>query len=790
MSNPSVPGLLSFFLFLAFLSSPAVAHSNYPGGCSALDGHGVGSYSTNPGYWKLELDGGNTVSTNDRVVVKLYDYLCILFCRYSWKLGQPRTAAAAAVMYRAFTPRPSRRVRGGPTAIVRLVCVVIVSALACDAAPFTNQQLRDAVQACKFADPTYGGYDCCAKEPRNCGPAGTDEMHMWDVSQVTDMSGLFRDWYDFRASIGNWDVSSVTNMEQMFSQQGSLSICNSYSGHSSIPYKSYCGGALYISGWNVSQVTNMNHMFHGNTNFDTNFISNWDVGKVTDFRGMFRGCSTFNQNLSSWDVSQATDMGLMFESATAFNGDISDWDVSSVTKMDDMFYTATAFNQDLSKWDVSSVTDMYRMFAYSGFDGADGEIVGSTWTTAQVTNAQDMFIGNTAWTAKYEIISGTDPDDGPPSRWGKKSCPVNYYVKSNMCAPCPAGSTNAAGDDPYGVDTSCDPIICAQNQRVQSNACVACTGGAVRPAGDEASGPDTSCGCLENHHVCKVSWTSVNMGYGLSLQFQADSGSCKACPPGTTRAAGDDPASAATTCDYTPCAENETVADRTDWILWITHNSLSALQVSPISSYCPGSTTSTLGDIHKFECKACPTSLVNAAGDDPATFSSVGYCTCPVNTYGELWTEKCTACPDGTAAAAGDKAPGGTGISACRPITCAENERLKNNTCVSKFCGAYERVQNNTCVACPPGTVNAPGDDPAGADTLCDARGCPLDHHVVNKTCVKCGEGLTNLAGDDESGDDTVCRGYGSGAGDVYGERSLFTAVAVALVTAILDSRR
>jgi len=43
MSNPSVPGLLSFFfLFLAFLSSPAVAHPNYPGGCSALTGHGVG----------------------------------------------------------------------------------------------------------------------------------------------------------------------------------------------------------------------------------------------------------------------------------------------------------------------------------------------------------------------------------------------------------------------------------------------------------------------------------------------------------------------------------------------------------------------------------------------------------------------------------------------------------------------------------------------------------------------------------------------------------------------------
>ena len=71
-------------------------------------------------------------------------------------------------------------------------------------------------------------------------------------------------------------------------------------------------------------------------------------------------------------------------------------------------------------------------------------------------------------------------------------------------------------------------------------------------------------------------------------------------------------------------------------------------------------------------------------------------------------------------------------------------------------------------------------------DHSCDARGCPLDHRVVNKTCVECGEGLTNLAGDDESGDDTECRGYGSGAGDVYGEWSLFTALAVAFAAAIL----
>ena len=38
----------------------------------------------------------------------------------------------------------------------------------------------------------------------------------WDVSQVTDMSELFRDKTDFNGDISNWDVSSVTTMYSMF----------------------------------------------------------------------------------------------------------------------------------------------------------------------------------------------------------------------------------------------------------------------------------------------------------------------------------------------------------------------------------------------------------------------------------------------------------------------------------------------------------------------------------------------------------------------------------------------
>ena len=42
----------------------------------------------------------------------------------------------------------------------------------------------------------------------------------WDVSQVTDMSELFLNKYNFNDDISNWDASSVTNMNTMFNDSG------------------------------------------------------------------------------------------------------------------------------------------------------------------------------------------------------------------------------------------------------------------------------------------------------------------------------------------------------------------------------------------------------------------------------------------------------------------------------------------------------------------------------------------------------------------------------------------
>lgn len=72
-------------------------------------------------------------------------------------------------------------------------------------------------------------------------------------------------------------------------------------------------------------------------------------------------------------------------------------------------------------------------------------------------------------------------------------CRVDEYVSDSACIACPAGTTNAAGDDPSGSDTSCDVTYCGLNEYVSGNACIACSAGTTNAAGDDASGPDTSC---------------------------------------------------------------------------------------------------------------------------------------------------------------------------------------------------------------------------------------------------------------------------------------------------------
>nr|WP_321320741.1 DarT ssDNA thymidine ADP-ribosyltransferase family protein [uncultured Campylobacter sp.] len=166
-------------------------------------------------------------------------------------------------------------------------------------------------------------------------------IELWDVSNVTDMSGMFEGCNSFNQPLDSWNVSNVTNMSGMFSG------CENFN--------------QPLNSWNVSNVTDMSSMFSGCGNFNQP-LNSWNVSNVTNMRGMFWSCKKFNQPLNSWDVSNVTDMSSMFSGCGNFNQPLDSWDVSNVTNMSGMFEGCNSFNQPLDSWDVSNVTDMHQMF--------------------------------------------------------------------------------------------------------------------------------------------------------------------------------------------------------------------------------------------------------------------------------------------------------------------------------------------------------------------------------------------------------------------------------------------
>lgn len=164
-------------------------------------------------------------------------------------------------------------------------------------------------------------------------------------------------------------------------------------------------------------------------------------------------------------------------------------------------------------------------------------------------------------------------------------------------------------------------------------------------------------------------------------------GACRACAPGSTNEAGDDPTGPNTGCNPTYCAANERVSGHA--------------------------------------CSVCGPGTSNDAGDDASSGDTI--CDAILCSEGaHVVSHLCTPCAPGEANAAGDDASGA------------------DTACDGKLCASNLRVQNHACVTCPAGTSNAAGDDASGGDTECDIcgdgliRGVEVCDDANNLACGTC----------------------------------------------------
>ncbi|WP_052501725.1 BspA family leucine-rich repeat surface protein [Thiomicrospira microaerophila] len=132
-----------------------------------------------------------------------------------------------------------------------------------------------------------------------------DSHYNVDTSQITDMSNLFADT-SFNQNINYWNLSNVTDISGMFDNAISFNQA--------------------LNNWDVSNVTNFSSAFEGARNFNQS-INDWDVSSAIDMSAMFKGAQNFNQLLDKWTPEQVKNMDNMFNGATNFNQDISGWAV-------------------------------------------------------------------------------------------------------------------------------------------------------------------------------------------------------------------------------------------------------------------------------------------------------------------------------------------------------------------------------------------------------------------------------------------------------------------------------
>jgi surface protein len=234
--------------------------------------------------------------------------------------------------------------------------------------PFVTRVIEDRDQLIKAVDEYFN----MSRRNRRRYP-----MSHWDVTAVTDFSGVFdatcnRKLKKINEDLSSWNVVNGTTFERMFNE------CRKFKSD--------------LSRWKVGNATNLSWMFYRCRSFRSD-VAGWNVANVTNLSWMFCGCSSFHSDVSRWNVANAILLNSMFWDCHSFHSDVSGWNVSNAILLSHMFRGCTSFQSDVSRWNVANATHLNSMFL--GCTSFQSDVSG--WNVANATDLIDMFYGCTSF---------------------------------------------------------------------------------------------------------------------------------------------------------------------------------------------------------------------------------------------------------------------------------------------------------------------------------------------------------------------------------------------------------
>ena len=223
------------------------------------------------------------------------------------------------------------------------------------------------------------------------------------VSLVTNMNGMFVDSNlvdtTFNQDISHWDVSNVTDMTGMFAAQVRFN--------------------QNIGNWDVSNVTSMEYMFYLATRFNQN-IGQWNVSSVSNFDFMLAAAYAFNQDLSGWCVANIPSLPPYFAPLSAMAP--SDFPVWGTCPLNCGLYNLSStpspglnYSQMLSWNTVLGATQYGLQYKMNGESNWTSLTVASTQRSLQnlapgqyEARVYGIGLGDTSCTINFNIVCATD----------------------------------------------------------------------------------------------------------------------------------------------------------------------------------------------------------------------------------------------------------------------------------------------------------------------------------------------------------------------------------------------